>query len=583
MQSKLSGNAPGCSTCGSILCTPGFCPTASNPVPTTNIPDGGTPPTSGSPVCPCTQVRTCGFTDAVVCLPPPGSQDPAEDDYGLLGEMMSRRIEMAVSAPASVLRAQATVPTLNDTDWAHTNFDDTGPDDAHPPHISGDVVLHGNVTPGDPASLTIDFNLAVDDFKFHFPPGVPDLAIEKLTLSGGTGATPLSFDASGATIVAPGQLTMIVNATVVQSPDHAGNGQSQLLTLTLKNITPLLLNVDFAAKTFTMQGQLDLNQISGTFFISGAVSNQPPQADATVKPGPTVECTSPQGTPITLDGSKSCDPDGCDPNGVDDLRGVVWYEGTDLDSDHTVGHSLVQPALAPLGATTYTLFVTDSQAQSSGAQTKVTVQDTAAPEITVAVDPPCLWPPNHSMILYSLGAGLSMSSNDACDGNPALRIVNVVSDQPVLDDGSGNTVPDVRFGTGAFCIRSERDGTSNHDRVYTVTVLAEDGSGNQTTKQVRIVVPHDQGGTGGACKGTLDPSRIVSDDDPRCMAAAPHPFAEHFTRASAPAIATASAADSASGCTVAPFTPRSSVWELAALLGLALAVLMLRSRTRKEK
>ena len=92
--------------------------------------------------------------------------------------------------------------------------------------------------------------------------------------------------------------------------------------------------------------------------------------------------------------------------------------------------------------------------------------------------------------------------------------MNVVSNQPPLDDGSGNANPDVVFGTGAFCIRAERDGLSSSPREYTVTLVASDASGNFSKPyDVVISVPHDQG-QANKC-ASVDASRIVSDDDPR--------------------------------------------------------------------
>jgi len=135
--------------------------------------------------------------------------------------------------------------------------------------------------------------------------------------------------------------------------------------------------------------------------------------------------------------------------------------------------------------------------------------------LDVAAAPGCLWPPNHRMVLYTLD-----DLRAAIPGGPAvtqLHVVSVTSSEAALTPGSGNTSPDVRFGSGAFCVRSERAGPGP-GRVYAVEVAGKDGQGALAQGVATIAVAHDQSGL--RCLHPA-PERIVADDDPRCVAKAP--------------------------------------------------------------
>lgn len=118
------------------------------------------------------------------------------------------------------------------------------------------------------------------------------------------------------------------------------------------------------------------------------------------------------------------------------------------------------------------------------------------------------------MVLYRLGKELGFTVKDTCDPNPVVQIESVTSNQADLGGGQGNFTPDIVSGAHAFCIRSEREGTVPQDRTYTIKVKAQDGSGNSTTREVVVHVPHDQNAIDKCPK--IDPSRIVNAVDPAC-------------------------------------------------------------------
>ena len=138
--------------------------------------------------------------------------------------------------------------------------------------------------------------------------------------------------------------------------------------------------------------------------------------------------------------------------------------------------------------------------------------DTEPPHVSASVSPSCLWPPNHSMVLFSPTAGLTVSVTDECDPAPAWTIIDVTSSQPPLGGGSGDTAPDVAWGSSSFCARSERDGMTGTARVYTVTIAARDASGNVAQAIATVSAAHDQS----APCPSVDPSRVVADGDTRC-------------------------------------------------------------------
>lgn len=149
-------------------------------------------------------------------------------------------------------------------------------------------------------------------------------------------------------------------------------------------------------------------------------------------------------------------------------------------------------------------------------ETQVEVIDTAPPILDgLSVDPDVLWPPNHRLVPVTV----SVDVEDACDPEPEIRLVSVVSDEP--DDatgvGDGNTTGDVQgaaLGTDdrEVMLRAERDGTGD-GRTYTLTYEVVDASGNATTASATVRVPHD------VRDGAIPPARSRS--------AAPRPPRRH--------------------------------------------------------
>jgi hypothetical protein len=222
----------------------------------------------------------------------------------------------------------------------------------------------------------------------------------------------------------------------------------------------------------TGAGRLDALRLLGLFL------NQPPVADA--GPDTTVECTGAAGTPVTLNGLRSSDPDGDPLTWAWSAPGIVFDDPT----------SPTPTASFPLGSTTVTLTVSDGQLSDED-EVVVTIADTTPPVVTVTLDPDALWPPNHK--LAEIHATVLVS--DVCDGAPVVRLVSIASDEPDNGLGDGDEPDDVQEelpGTADFdfLLRSERQGGED-GRTYTVCYEAEDASGNVGTGCATVVVTHD--------------------------------------------------------------------------------------------
>jgi hypothetical protein len=141
-----------------------------------------------------------------------------------------------------------------------------------------------------------------------------------------------------------------------------------------------------------------------------------------------------------------------------------------------------------LGEHEVNLTVTDEQGELDTCQAAVTVVDTTPPLIEhLSASQNVLWPPNHKMVAVTLDATVS----DNCDLAPNSKIVSVSSNEPVNGTGDGDRTPDWEI-TGDLTVnlRAERSGKGS-GRVYTVTVMCTDASGNISTGTINISVPHD--------------------------------------------------------------------------------------------
>jgi Ig-like domain from next to BRCA1 gene/PKD domain/Lecithin:cholesterol acyltransferase/HYR domain/Divergent InlB B-repeat domain len=148
------------------------------------------------------------------------------------------------------------------------------------------------------------------------------------------------------------------------------------------------------------------------------------------------------------------------------------------------------PATFPLGETVVTYTAVDAAGNVSTATTTVVVRDTTAPVIRRLVASPSSLWPPNHKMVDVV---VTPTVDDVCDVQPHCRIALVTSSEPVTGRGD-DTRPDwLVTGDLGLELRAERTGAGS-GRTYTITVQCADASGNSAPRNVVVVVPHDQGG-----------------------------------------------------------------------------------------
>ena len=117
--------------------------------------------------------------------------------------------------------------------------------------------------------------------------------------------------------------------------------------------------------------------------------------------------------------------------------------------------------------------------------------DNQPPKLSVSVEKESLWPPDHRMV----NVGLKYSVVDNCDPGPKV-VIKVTSDEPTASDtssGGAKYSPDAIIKKdGTILLRAERAGDGD-GRVYQITVIAQDDSGNGASTKVLVRVNKKEG------------------------------------------------------------------------------------------
>jgi len=362
--------------------------------------------------------------------------------------------------------------------------------DAHVTAVSGSVSFPGTPCPGLECDANLAFRLRASPVEVGSFLGLADVTLEGLQTAGAGTPGALVLDSTGRGTYPTGTVQAWGRGDAVERVAGFETGRTRAAFL-MTNTAPVDVRLDWAGRTFGVEDEFSLPggddpatapAVSVAVTLEGDLTNQPPSAVIDVPPS--IECSSPDGAAVTLDGSPSTDRD-------DNIADYVWRDGTAL-SDPVLAFG---PTIVVLQATgtseMYSLLLLDQGFTRGDATAMVSVVDTVAPTFDeVAATPTCLWSPNHKFVRFELGAELQARASDVCDVAPIVRIAGVSSDEPADGRGDGATSPDILFGESGFCIRSERSGTGD-GRTYTVTLAAEDSAGNASTREVEIRVPHD--------------------------------------------------------------------------------------------
>ena len=194
-----------------------------------------------------------------------------------------------------------------------------------------------------------------------------------------------------------------------------------------------------------------------------------------------LECASKDGAEHTLNGTA--------PTGDGIVNEWTTDPTIDLENDDT----LTPTGTFPLGVTTATLTSTEDGGTPDSDSATVTVEDTEAPVVRVRAEPFYLWPPNHSM--QRVEARVRVRDRCSDRGDYEVELIGAKSSEPDNGRGDGNTNNDIQgadIGSDDrnVMLRAERSGGGN-GRVYTLTYLVTDRSGNETEAEAKVYVPHD--------------------------------------------------------------------------------------------
>jgi hypothetical protein len=229
---------------------------------------------------------------------------------------------------------------------------------------------------------------------------------------------------------------------------------------------------------------------SGAAYVYDS-ANTPPVADA--GDDEDVECASFDGAVVQLDGSASSDADSTAGTN-DDIVRFEWFENFELPDEEPLGEGETLEVSLALSRHLITLRVTDSAGESATDDVIKEVVDTVAPDFAVSVAPEMLWPPNGRMVEITTAA----SASDVCGQTrvtlTAIEVADggVITEAPADSRGAESGSPDL-----SFELRAKRAGQGK-GRVYRIEYAAEDPSGNRSTEEAQVVVPHDQGARGRA-------------------------------------------------------------------------------------
>lgn len=120
------------------------------------------------------------------------------------------------------------------------------------------------------------------------------------------------------------------------------------------------------------------------------------------------------------------------------------------------------------------------------------IADKTPPTLSVTLNPATIWPPNGKMVTINA----TVNAKDDYDPNPVIQLVSITANESLGKDDvnvNGGKLTDIFTDTRQFQLKATRAGDNLAGRIYTVTYIALDASGNQTMVSTTVTVPHDQG------------------------------------------------------------------------------------------
>jgi hypothetical protein len=253
----------------------------------------------------------------------------------------------------------------------------------------GTVVGNSAVVPLTLKIGTYTFTLTVTDAG-----GLSSTAVTHVTI---TNLPPVANAGADQTLPAagPGGTSVTLNGSASTDPD--GDALTFVWTegsTVVGNSAVVSLTASIGTHTYTLT-VTDAGGLSSSAVTHVTITARPPVANA--GPDQTLPVAGPNGTPVTLNGSQSSDPNGY-------ALTFVWTQGGAV-----VGRSAVLPLTLNVGAYTFTLTVTDTAGLSSSAVTHVTI--TARPPVASVVADPTLECAGPGGTLVKLDGSASIDPN----------------------------------------------------------------------------------------------------------------------------------------------------------------------------
>jgi hypothetical protein len=115
----------------------------------------------------------------------------------------------------------------------------------------------------------------------------------------------------------------------------------------------------------------------------------------------------------------------------------------------------------------------------------IEIADTTPPSLSITLSPNVL----HQNEKY-VPITATITVKDDYDPQPEINLVSITCNE-TFEEGDikvGKLFTDIR----QFQLKADHDGKSHAGRIYTVTYIAIDGSGNQTMATATVTVPHDR-------------------------------------------------------------------------------------------
>ena len=353
------------------------------------------------------------------------------------------------------------------------------------PGVRGTLQILGRPCPGGFCKVGVAYAFTADDIEFDSGSiFASDPKFVDISVVGSTAPDDIDFGPFlGCTDCSLGALTPGTAFTTAQG---RRSGSSTASKASFRNTEAVAVAVNWEQKTCRFSGNLggqvldddgSTLDVTADVALDGVLVNQPPHPD-TSKTAKTVECTDPNATTVTLDGSRSTDPD-------NNIAFYVWRKGSDTGAH--VGNPSTNPVVTTkqaVGATTYDLRVVDRRFAADHTQVTVTVVDKTAPAIScnapAAITPFDVAPQTTSPGVVpqnpQQGVSFKATATDMCSGVAQISVSNAACSRSntCRVTSSGDTVTILNSG-----------GAGN---TISWTVAATDGTGNQTTQTCQVNV-----------------------------------------------------------------------------------------------